>query len=183
MGASAPAGGIEVADIAVATIEKANSLVNRMMEEKTVEKLTCVVVDELHMLGDSSRGYLLELLLTKLLYTAGAKVQVVGMSATLPNLRDLSGWLGANLYTTAFRPVPLTELLKGEDTLLDTAMRPVGVVRPAVTIPGDTDHITWLCLETILESHSVLVFCPIKAWVEKLALTLAEVRLLTLPRV
>ena len=76
MGSSAPAGGLKVTDIAVATIEKANGLVNRMMEEKVLDNLTCVVVDELHMLGDSSRGYLLELLLTKILYSAGPSVQV-----------------------------------------------------------------------------------------------------------
>ena len=78
MGSSSPAGGLKVTDIAVATIEKANGLVNRMMEEKVLDNLTCVVVDELHMLGDSSRGYLLELLLTKILYSAGPSVQVIG---------------------------------------------------------------------------------------------------------
>jgi superfamily II helicase len=38
------------------------------MEEKKVNDFGIIVVDEIHMMGDSDRGYLLELLLTKLLY-------------------------------------------------------------------------------------------------------------------
>ena len=33
----------------VCTIEKANTLINRMLEEDALHKLSCVVVDELHM--------------------------------------------------------------------------------------------------------------------------------------
>ena len=116
----------------------------------------------------------MELLLTKILYVAGDNVQIIGMSATLPNLSDLSSWLKASLYTTTFRPVPLTELIKIDNTLLDTKLRPMGVVTPKVSLANDTDHITWLCLQTIMESHSVLLFCPIKSWVESLAETLAN---------
>ena len=96
------------------------------------------------------------------------------MSATLPNLEDLSRWLRASLYTTSFRPVPLTELLKVGDTLLDTNMKPVGAVSPPLPIPGDSDHLTWLCLQTVLDGHSVLLFCSTKAWVEKLAETVSK---------
>jgi replicative superfamily II helicase len=41
-----------------------------------------VVLDELHMIDDDYRGYLLELLATKLL-CLDQQVQIVGMSATL----------------------------------------------------------------------------------------------------
>lgn len=61
-----------VAGVIVATIEKANALVSRMLEEECLEQLSCVVVDELHMVGDEDRGYLLELLLTKLRYCSAA---------------------------------------------------------------------------------------------------------------
>jgi superfamily II RNA helicase len=39
-------------------------------------------------------------------------VQVVGMSATMPNVDQVARWLGAELYITTFRPVPLVQYLK-----------------------------------------------------------------------
>jgi DNA polymerase theta len=86
-------------DIAVCTIEKArlwfievrtyflifrqaNSLVNAAIEDLSVGNLGVVVIDELHMVDDSSRGYILELMATKLL-SLEQNVQLIGMSATL----------------------------------------------------------------------------------------------------
>ena len=174
MGSRVPAGGLLATDIAVATIERANGLVNRLLEDGLLDSLACIVVDELHMVGDSSRGYLLELLLTKVLFSATSSIQIVGMSATLPNLQDLASWLRGGLYTTTFRPVPLTELVKVESRLLTTRMLPAGSVRPTIALPNDQDHLTWLCLQTVLDGHSVLVFCPFKSWVEKLAESVAQ---------
>ncbi len=71
MGAQAPSGGFLATDIAVCTIEKANSLVNRLMEEKKISSLGVVVVDEMHMIGDGHRGYLLELMLSKIRFLQG----------------------------------------------------------------------------------------------------------------
>jgi len=69
-------------DVAVCTIEKANALVNSAIEDCTIDKLGVVVLDELHMLDEDNRGYLMELMATKLL-SLEQDVQLIGMSATL----------------------------------------------------------------------------------------------------
>ncbi|KAK3917923.1 DNA polymerase theta [Frankliniella fusca] len=177
MGGHSPPGGFKSLDLAVCTIEKANSLVNRLMEEKELATLGAVVVDELHLLGDPHRGYLLELLLTKLKYMTLRKseisVQIVGMSATLPNLSLLSTWLCADLYKTTFRPVPLEEFIKIGNSMYDNNLKLVRTIEPEVEIKNDTEGIVYLCLETITNGHSVLIFCPTKAWCESLAQTVA----------
>ncbi|XP_048149842.1 DNA polymerase theta [Corvus hawaiiensis] len=183
MGSMSPAGRFSALDVAVCTIEKANGLINRLIEENKMDSLGVVVVDELHMLGDSHRGYLLELLLTKVRYVTEkvAKqhtkstspgfggIQIVGMSATLPNLGLLASWLDAELYCTDFRPVPLKEWVKIGSNIYDSSMNLVREFQPKLQLKGDEDHIVSLCYETVCGGHSVLLFCPSKNWCEKLA--------------
>ncbi|XP_053561115.1 DNA polymerase theta [Bombina bombina] len=188
MGSSSPAGGFSSLDVAVCTIEKANGLVNRLIEENKMDLLGMMVVDELHMLGDSHRGYLLELLLTKIRYVTQkaavrisnkqngirSDVQIVGMSATLPNLDLLASWIDAELYHTDFRPVPLMEWVKIGKTVYDSSMTPIREFEPLIDVKGDEDHIVGLCYETVHGGHSILIFCPSKNWCEKLADTIAR---------
>jgi DNA polymerase theta len=65
-----------------ANINEANSLINAALEENTLGNLGVVVMDELHMIDDEGRGYILELMATKLL-CLDQHVQLIGMSATL----------------------------------------------------------------------------------------------------
>uniref|UniRef100_A0A673ZZ02 DNA polymerase theta n=1 Tax=Salmo trutta TaxID=8032 RepID=A0A673ZZ02_SALTR len=184
MGGRTAPGGFNSLDIAVCTIEKANSLLNRLIEEDSMDLLGVVVVDELHMVGDSGRGYLLELLLTKIRYIAlkhntnngslSEGVQIVGMSATLPNLSLLAGWLDAELYQTDYRPVPLKQRLKVGNSIYDSSLSLVRTFKPLITVKGDEDHILSLCYETVSEGHSVLLFCPSKTWCEKLSDSIAR---------
>ncbi|XP_051870212.1 DNA polymerase theta [Pristis pectinata] len=190
MGSTSPAGGFSSLDVAVCTIEKANGLINRIIEEEKVDQLGIIVVDELHMLGDSHRGYLLELLLTKILYVTKKReksrkvsseeqrlsdgIQIVGMSATLPNLGTVATWLNAELYCTDFRPVPLMERLKIGNKIYDSTMTMIREFQPVLQVKGDEDDIVSLCYETVHDGHSVLLFCPSKNWCEKLSETIAR---------
>ena len=101
-------------------------------------------------------------------------VQIVGMSATLPNLNLLAKWLKAALYHTDFRPVPLTECIKLGTGIFDNNLVKIRDVQVSQTFKGDTDHVVPLCLETLQNGHSILIFCPTKAWCEKLSETIAR---------
>lgn len=51
-------------------------------------------------------------------FLISAGIQIVGMSATIGNLRELAHFLNADVYNKDFRPVELTEHLKcGSDIL------------------------------------------------------------------
>ncbi|XP_064815853.1 DNA polymerase theta-like [Oncorhynchus masou masou] len=96
------------------------------------------------------------------------------MSATLPNLSLLAGWLDAELYQTDYRPVPLKQRLKVGNSIYDSSLSLVRTFEPLITVKGDEDHILSLCYETVSEGHSVLLFCPSKSWCEKLSDSIAR---------
>lgn len=121
--------------LCICTIEKANLITSLLIEEGRIGELGLVVVDELHMLGQTNRGYLVEILGTKIKYTADQhSVQIVGMSATLPNLNDLAQWLNASYFYRNFRPVQLLEhVFDGTQLFV-----------PRLVDPSDTAAITTL---------------------------------------
>ena len=109
----------------------------------------------------------MELLLAKILISQNTQnpIQIVGMSATIPNIEILSTWLNATLYITDYRPVPLNEYIKIGDSLYDADQK---LVRKLTVDPkqaeklGDADYLVPLIYETISQGHSVLVFCATK---------------------
>ena len=99
----------------MSTIEKAHALFNSLLTENRVDEVGLVVIDEVHMLGEDTRGANLESFLAKIKYlnsTRDHKVQMISMSATVGNLRELSLFLNSELYTDSWRPVVLEEYVK-----------------------------------------------------------------------
>lgn len=175
-GYTAP-GGFEQVQVAICTIEKANSIINRLLEQNKLSEIGIIVVDEIHLISDPSRGYILELLLAKILYMTrkfNLKIQIVTMSATLPNLELLQKWLNSEFYYTNFRPIELKEMIKIGDKIYNEKMEFVRKIETAKNSPKDQDNIGQMVVETINEGCSVIIFCPSKDWCETLCLHLAE---------
>ncbi|NWW17761.1 HELQ Helicase, partial [Falcunculus frontatus] len=160
----------------IATIEKGHALVNSLIETERIDDLGLVVVDELHMLGEGSRGAILEITLAKILYTC-KKTQIIGMSATLNNVGDLQKFLQAEYYTSNFRPVELKEYIKIRDTIYAVDgktengfafSRLLNFKYSSNLEKADPDHIIALVTE-VIPKYSCLIFCPTKKNCENVA--------------
>ncbi|XP_077131898.1 helicase POLQ-like [Ranitomeya variabilis] len=160
----------------IATIEKGHSLVNSLIETERISDLGLVVVDELHMLSEGSRGAILEMALAKILYTSES-TQIIGMSATLNNVGELQQFLKAEFYTDNFRPVELKEFVKLRDSIYEvdnksennfTLSRLLNYKYSSNMLRIDPDHIIALVTE-VIPNQSCLVFCPTKRNCENVA--------------
>ena len=77
-------------DIIVATSEKTDSLLRNRSE--WLKRVSLLVVDEIHLIGDPSRGATLEMVIAKLRYQ-NPSMQIIGLSATMGNPEELAKWL------------------------------------------------------------------------------------------
>ena len=109
---------LEKNDILILTNEKMDSIIRHGAE--WVDEIGLVVTDEIHLIGDESRGPTLEMVLTQL-KRLETQPQMVGLSATITNSEEISDWLECKLVKNDWRPVPLAEGVcdAGEVTMND----------------------------------------------------------------
>jgi replicative superfamily II helicase len=99
---------LEKSNVIVATYERLDSILRKPSRDRHIQDKVAVVIDEIHVIGNKSRGHVIEgliLKLTKLL----PNIRVIGLSATLPNYSVVSEWLDADLVAVpeSRRPIPL----------------------------------------------------------------------------
>ncbi len=97
---------LEKNNVLILTNEKMDSIIRHGAE--WIDEIGLVISDEIHLIGDDSRGPTLEMILTQL-KELEHKPQILGLSATITNSDEIANWLGCNLVNNEWRPVPLSE--------------------------------------------------------------------------
>lgn len=105
----------------VTTPEKWDVITRKGGEVSVASLVRLLIIDEVHLLNDE-RGPVIETLVartTRQVETSQSMIRLVGLSATLPNFKDVAKFLGVNLSTglfyfdASYRPVPLETTFVG----------------------------------------------------------------------
>ena len=91
-------------DLIITTSEKLDSLIRH--HAPWLSLISTIIIDEIHLLNDPSRGPTLEILIT-ILRQLLKKSQIIALSATIGNPEELAEWLKAELVADDWRPVEL----------------------------------------------------------------------------
>lgn len=158
---------IRSADVWVATTEKFEAICRAGSLRDALAEVGCLVVDEIHLLGDPTRGAVLEALLARVREDS-AGTRIVGLSATVANAEEVARWLGARLVRTTWRPTRLTWQLPLLDPVDETDWAARAAVRAGAAVR--------IARQVTDGGGSVLVFCGSKRRVRSTALALAADR-------
>ena len=151
-------------DIIVATSEKADSLLRH--QSAWLHRITLVVADEVHLIHDPGRGPTLEVTLTKF-RKLNPSLQIIALSATIKNAREVADWMDARLVTSEWRPTPLKEgvYFGGEVVFTDNTRREV---------PAGKDVLWSLVTDSIAEGGQCLIFVNTRRSTESVATKFAK---------
>ncbi len=95
---------LERYDVIITTSEKLDSLIRH--HAQWLSHVKVLILDEIHLLNDAGRGPTLEVI-TTIMRKMLPKLQLIGLSATIGNPKELAEWLNAELVSDQWRPVRL----------------------------------------------------------------------------
>ena len=151
-------------DIIITTSEKADSLLRN--NAKWMNLVTCLVVDEAHLIDSEDRGATLEMVITKL-RCLNENMQIIALTATIGNPKVFAAWLCAEHVTSEWRPVKLKEGVYFSDTIYFEEEE------KKIKTPAKDDD-TNLCLDCIEEGGQCLVFVSSRRNAEGFAKRMAK---------
>lgn len=168
-------------DVCLMTYEKCAALL--LSNPYLLDQVGTVVIDEVQMIADESRGVNLEFLLTLLILRRreGSEPQIIALSAVIGDTNGLERWLGARLLRRTERPVPLDEgILRPDGSFRflssETGEQKLirGYIFPEYRKGTSQDLIIPLVRRLVAENKSVIVFRETKGEARGCARYLAD---------
>ncbi len=136
-------------DIVVCTSEKADSLLRHGLH--WLDKIKVLVIDEVHLIHDPTRGPTLEVIIAQI-KALNPATQLIALSATIKNAVELADWLGGKLIQSNWRPVTLREgvFFRNVITFNDSSTKKIaGTAKPALEL---------LVEDSLKDGGQILVF-------------------------
>lgn len=168
-------------DICLMTYEKFSALV--LGNPHILEQVGMVVIDEVQMIADESRGVNLEFILTllRMRRRQDTEPQLIALSAVIGDTNGLERWLNARLLRRTERPIPLDEGVLSSDGSFRFISAEDGKERkiaqhivPEFRKGSSQDLIIPLVRKLVSEGKSVIVFRETRGKARGCALYLAE---------
>jgi helicase len=157
---------LEKSNILILTNEKMDSIIRHGVD--WVEEIGLVISDEVHLIGDETRGPTLEMILTQL-KQLDTKPQIVGLSATITNSDEIANWLDCKLIKNNWRPVPLSEGVSDGGEVIMNDGKTFEFERSLRGTPID------LGVQSVMQGGQSLVFAETRTRSKSLATKAADV--------
>ncbi len=147
------------ADLSIMVFESFDAITRFSWD--TLREVDTLIIDEFHMIGEYSRGPVLECAITRA-KIINPNLRIIALSATLENMEEIEGWLEAKVVEDDFRPVPLNkEVLNTE--MFDTSNKNDVVVKIVEkSIEDDSQSLTFVSTRRFTESLANYVSGKIK---------------------
>jgi helicase len=154
------------ADIIVLTNERFDSVMRHNVS--WLHSVGLFIADEVHLAGSDSRGPTLEMILTKVMH-AGLDAQLLSLSATISNAKEVSEWLKSKPIEVNWRPVPLKQGVFDYGRLVFTDGESRELTRSAYGPPID------IAIDAVKGGGQSLIFANTRRRAVSLATKAAEV--------
>lgn len=138
-------------DLAIMVFESFDMLTR--FSWNTLNEIDLLIVDEFHMIGEYTRGPIIECAITRSMIL-NPRMRIIALSATLNNLEEIAAWLNAKVIQHDYRPVPLYKEILTLD-MLNAREKNEAIVK--------------ILQEAIKDENQILVFVSTRRFTEALA--------------